>query len=118
MVRRTICHGITRKKHGKKTQSSVPYYWRFISLYGAKNLRRKNPGTYVARLASTFFRVFRFFRGSNSSPDWVAGDASARYFVVLKTRKKTTKCTKGTKMEFEDLSTREVFFPLISSCSS
>jgi hypothetical protein len=77
MVRITICHGITRKKHGKKTQSSVPYYWRFISLYGAKNLRRKNPGTYVARLASTFFRVFR---GSNSSP--------YRYFVVLKTRKK------------------------------
>ena len=58
-------------------------------------------------------RLDCFFRGSNSSPDWVAGDASARYFVVLKTRKKTTKCT---KMEFEDLSTREVFLPLISSC--
>jgi len=55
-------------------------------------------GTYVARLATTFFRVFRVFRGSYSSPDWVAGDASARYFVVLKTRKKNTKCTKSTKI--------------------
>ena len=32
-------------------------------------LEEKNPGTYVARLASTFFRVFRVFRGSNSYVD-------------------------------------------------
>jgi len=38
-------------------------------------------GTYVARLASTFFRVFSVFRGSDSSPDWVAGDTRARLFV-------------------------------------
>ena len=35
-------------------------------------------GTYVARLASTFFPVFRVFRGLDSSPDWVAGEACAR----------------------------------------
>jgi hypothetical protein len=40
-------------------------------------------GTYVARLASTFFRVFSVFRGSNSSPDWVAGDARARLIVFF-----------------------------------
>ena len=39
-------------------------------------------GTYVARLASTFFRTLSVFRGSDSSPDWVAGDACARRFVV------------------------------------
>ena len=45
-----------------------------------KTLEEKNPGTYVARLASTFFRVFRVFRvfrGSYSSPYWVGGEASA-----------------------------------------
>ena len=83
-----------------------------------RTLEEKNPGTYVARLASTFFRVFRFFRGSNSSPDWVADDASARSFVVLKIRNNTTKCTKSTKMKFRDLSTREAFLPFIPSCPS
>jgi hypothetical protein len=53
-------------------------------LYGAKNLRKKESGDL---LASTFFRVFRVFRGSYSSPNWVAGDAIAKSFVVLKTRK-------------------------------
>jgi len=53
--------------------------------YKAKELRTQNRfrmGNDVARLASTFFRVFSVFRGSNSSPDWVAGDARARRFVV------------------------------------
>jgi hypothetical protein len=40
-------------------------------------------GTYVARLASTFFRVFSVFRGSNSSPDWVAGDAAPGPSVAM-----------------------------------
>ena len=34
-------------------------------------------GTYVARLASTFFRTLSVFRGSDSSPDWVAGSPAA-----------------------------------------
>jgi len=40
-------------------------------------LEEKNPD--IARLASTFFRVFR---GSYSSPYWVAGDARARTSVA------------------------------------
>ena len=43
-----------------------------------RTLEEKNPGTDVARLASIFFRVFSVFRGSDSSADWVAGDARAR----------------------------------------
>jgi hypothetical protein len=43
-----------------------------------RTLEEKNPGTCVARLASTFFRALSVFRGLDSSPDWVAGDASAR----------------------------------------
>jgi len=83
-----------------------------------RTLEEKNPGTCVARLASTFFRALSVFRGLDSSPDGVAGDASARHFVVLKIKKNTTKCTKSTKVKFGDLSTREAFLPLISSCSS
>ena len=48
-----------------------------------KSYSTKNPWTYVTRLASTFFRVFRVFRGSYSSPYWVAGEARARFFVLL-----------------------------------
>jgi len=65
-----------------------------------------------------FFRILSVFRGLDSFPDWVACDASARYFVVLKIRKNTTKCTKSTKMKFGDLYTCKAFLPLIPSCPS
>ena len=44
-------------------------------------VEEKNPGAYAARLASTVF--FRVFRGSNSSRDWVAGEARAVLTLAL-----------------------------------
>ena len=135
MARRTICHGITRKKHGKRPHhpfcdvivfefhfNPVPCFFRVllwprliesgwvddllfatewhekkdpiirsqrltVYLFARREkLQKKNPGTYVGRLASTFFRVFSVFRGSDSSPDWVAGDARPRLLKLSRYR--------------------------------
>jgi hypothetical protein len=65
------------EEHGRNTEKRPNHPFRTTdSLFlcmARKNLEEKNPGKYVARLASTFFRVFSVFRGSDSSPDWVAG---------------------------------------------
>ena len=69
---------LPRNNTEKKTQSFVLYYQQFISLHGAKNFRRKESGDLRRPARLDFFRVFRVFRvfrGSDSSPDWVAGDA-------------------------------------------
>ena len=48
-------------------------------------VERKGTGADAPRLALTvFFRVFGVFRGSDSSRDWVAGEARARLPFVQK----------------------------------